>query len=140
MRIMDRFLTTIALALVPAGLMAGGLAMVAQSASSATAASGRSAETRCELRVVEQGAMTTLEGLVFAAGPVSGTYRMTVVSSGRGGGSDIAQSGSFTASSRQPERLGLVSLGGSDGAYTAKLAVSWAGGGASCTKTIGGRV
>jgi hypothetical protein len=137
---MSRFSRRLSAALVPATLLGGAVVMQASNVSQAFAGPGSADPTRCELRVVERGSMTTLEGLVFTTTSMRGNYRMTVVSSGGGGGSDIEQSGSFNATSRQPESLGQVSLGGSGGTYTAKLTVKWDGGSTSCTKRVGGRL
>ena len=94
---------------------------------------------RCEIRVSKRGGTTTLEGVVFASAPLTGSYRLSVGSSGGGGGSDIDQSGSFSAKPGEPANLGVVSLGGTAGTYSADLTIKWNGGESRCTQHVGGK-
>lgn len=121
--------------LVPA-LMAVSLA-AASAASLQPAHAGDGA--RCEIRVSTRGGTTTLEGVVFASAPVAGSYRLSVGSTGAGGGSDIDQSGNFSAKPGEPVNLGVVSLGGPAGTYSAELTIKWNGGTSRCSQRAGGR-
>ena len=94
---------------------------------------------RCEIRVSKRGGTTTLEGVVFSSAPVAGSYRLSVGSSGGSGGSDIDQSGNFSAKPGEPANLGGVNLGGAAGTYSADLTIKWNGGASHCTQHVGGR-
>ena len=124
-----------AVALLPVAIAAGAVSMTGMVVQPAHAGDG----TRCEIRVSRRGGMTTLEGVVMASGSITGSYRLSVTSSGRGGGSDIDQSGDFSARPGEPASLGVVSLGGG-GAHTADLTVRWNGGSHHCSQRVGGQI
>jgi hypothetical protein len=92
----------------------------------------------CEIHVERQGGTVTLEGLVFAEMPVSGSYRLHVSQGGGGGSSRINQGGDFEAAPGEPESLGTVSRG-SGGAYSATLEVRWNGGTTGCSAGTPGK-
>lgn len=121
--------------LVPAFIAAAVAPAMAASFQPAHAGDG----ARCEIRVSKRGGTTTLEGVLFASAPVSGSYRLSVGSSGGGGGSDIDQSGNFSAKPGEPVNLGAVSLGGPAGTYSAELTIKWNGGASRCSQHAGGR-
>lgn len=98
-----------------------------------SASAGNNGAVRCEIDVRDSGGGVTLQGRVYAKTGVEGSYRMRVSSTS---GSNINQSGGFSASPGSPGDLGLVSLGGS-GSYTARLEVSWDGGATTCTERGG---
>ena len=91
---------------------------------------------RCEIRVGHEDGGVVLEGFVFAAAPMSGTYEMHISQSGGGNSSDITQGGEFSVDAGSSEPLGSVSLSG--GAYTARLSVEWDGGSIDCVERVGG--
>ena len=136
---MSRFLRLSAAAMAPVALIAG-VACVTNSAGSPAYAGGSGDGTRCEIKVAKRSGMTTLEGFVVAPAAISGSYRISVTSSGSGGGSDIDQSGAFTAKPGQPVSLGVVSMGGSAGSYNAELTVKWNGGSTHCAEHVGGKI
>ena len=139
---MSRLSRLSAVALLPVFLpVAIGLGVVALTGPAAQPAhaGGGGDGARCEIRVSKRGGATTLEGFVVAASPISGSYRISVTSSGGGGGSDIDQSGQFSAGPGGPVSLGVVSLGGSPGGYRADLTVKWNGGSTRCSETASGR-
>lgn len=124
-----------ALAFVPLAIAAGVVSRTGTIVQTAQAADG----VHCEIRVGKRSGMTTLEGVVFASAPISGSYRLSITSSGGSGGSDIDQSGTFSAGSHEPASVGVVSLGGVAGAYAADLTIKWNGGSNSCSQHIGGK-
>lgn len=88
---------------------------------------------RCEIRVDYERGSVVLEGIVFARGPVSGSYQMRVSQTGGAGSSEITQSGEFAVSSGSTGSLGVVSLSNRAGGYVARLRVQWKGGTVDCT-------
>ena len=128
------FIRWTAAAVLPVALAAG---VIATAGTGAPAVAGDA--TRCEIAVSKRGGMTALEGVVYAQKGLAGTYRLSVTATGAGGGSDIDQSGDFSAGAGQSASLGVVSLGGTAQTYRAELTVKWSGGSTSCSKQIGGR-
>ena len=102
-------------------------------------AAGTSDGTRCEFKIGKRSGMTTLEGVVASQAAISGSYRISVSSVG-GGGSDIDQSGAFSAKPGQTVSLGVVSMGGTPGRYAADLTVTWNGGSTHCTEHVDGKI
>ena len=125
-----------AVAVLPVALAAGVAATTGTVVAPAHAASDG---VRCEITVSKRGGITTLEGVVLASKSVSGSYRLSVTTSGGSGGSDIDQSGAFSASAGQSSSLGVVSLGGTANLASAQLSVKWNGGSTQCSQRIGGR-
>lgn len=107
-------------------LLAGGFAFTGSGEASSGAVT-------CQLRMEGSGSASRLTGIVHAKAPVDGSYRLRVTSSGNGGGSNITQSGEFSATPGVPATLGVVSLGGG-GTFQAELQVSWSGGTVRCTR------
>ena len=137
---MSYFTRLAAVALVPVALTVGTIATTGTVVEPAHAG-GTGDGTRCEIKVSKRGGMTTLEGVVFASSSIQGSYRISVASaSGGGGGSDIDQSGAFSAKPGAPASLGVVSIGGSPGSYTAEMTVKWNGGSTRCSERIGGKI
>lgn len=104
-----------------------------------TANSGQahSNETRCEIVTETSGGMITLQGVVHADTPLSGSYTFRVESAGGGGGSNIRQGGSFSAAPGQPAKLGRVMLGGGGAVYDATLGVDTNVGRFTCHERAG---
>lgn len=136
---MPRLSRLSAVAALPVALALGVLSMTGPVAEPAFAG-GSGDGTRCEIRVGKRGGTTTLEGFVVAPSSISGSYRISVTSLGGGGGSDIDQSGQFSAGPGGPVSLGVVSLGGSSGGYRADLTVKWNGGSTRCSESASGRI
>jgi hypothetical protein len=136
---MSRLLSFAASALASVALIAVIAAMPVAGEAGAQAA-GTSDGTRCELKVGKRSGMTTLEGFVSATSTISGSYRISVTSAGGGGGSDVDQSGAFTAKSGQSVSLGVVSMGGTPGKYTADLTVTWNAGSIQCIEHVDGKI
>ncbi len=111
----------------------------ALSGAALTANSGHahSNETRCEIVTETSGGMITLQGVVHADTPLSGSYTFRVESAGGGGGSNIRQGGSFSAAPGQPAKLGRVMLGGGGAVYDATLGVDTNAGRFTCHERAG---
>lgn len=111
----------------------------ALSGAALTANSGQahSNETRCEIVTETSGGMVTLQGVVHAEAPLSGSYTFRVESAGGGGGSNIRQGGSFSAAPGQPAKLGKVTLGGGGAVYDATLGVDTNAGRFTCHERAG---
>jgi len=111
----------------------------ALSGAALTANSGQahSNETRCEIVTETSGGMITLQGVVHADTPLSGSYTFRVESAGGGGGSNIRQGGSFSAAPGQPAKLGRVMLGGGGAVYDATLGVDTNAGRFTCHERAG---
>jgi hypothetical protein len=90
---------------------------------------------RCEIRAEPNGRGVLLEGLVFAAEPISGSYRFRISQRGAGGSSQINQGGEFEATPGEPESLGTISIGSGPNSFTATLTVSFDGGTVDCSST-----
>jgi hypothetical protein len=78
----------------------------------------------CQIRVDQRAGSIVLEGLVFAAGTVSGSYELKVWQHGAGS-SSISQSGDFAMPAGGSSSLGMVSLSKGAGGYGATLKVNW---------------
>lgn len=110
-----------------AALFGGPIAVVSLVvASSETVAAPTPATLHCELHSKRVGDAVVLDGSVMSSVPLAGHYHLTVVSSGRGGPSNIAQSGDFEVAPGHPGAAGHVTVGGSIGAITATLSVTMA--------------
>lgn len=127
---MLKFLVAAGIAPLVLGIGAAGLASAGGSASATE-------PTRCEIRAVSAGGMTSLEGLVHAAAPVSGSYSFRIRGGGSAGTSNIQQGGEFYAAPGEPALLGSVSLGGRGARYDASLTVTIGGRTLECHETIG---
>ncbi|WP_274426600.1 curli-like amyloid fiber formation chaperone CsgH [Chelativorans sp. YIM 93263] len=117
---------------------AAGIALaVSATALMAGSGSAHSDTARCEVLVTSAGGSTTLEGVVHAERPMSGSYTFRVESSGASGSSNIKQGGDFSASPGHPAKLGRVMLGGSGSVFDATLEIETPGGRLECTKRAG---
>lgn len=94
-------------------------------------------ETRCEIVTETSGGMVTLQGVVHAEAPLSGSYMFRVESASGGGGSNIRQGGSFTAAPGQPAKLGRVMLGSQGSVFDATLDVDSSAGRFTCSERAG---
>lgn len=124
----------LAIGLLP---LAGAIGIDAGGGGSAQAAASG---LRCEIRVHEQSAGVTLEGVVHANAAVTGSYRLEVSKTGGGGSSDISQSGEFSAGPGELGSLGTVMLGGDPGAYVARLEVTAGGVRVECSEHFSGEL
>lgn len=117
---------------------AAGVALaISATALMAGSGSAHSDTARCEVLVTSEGGSTTLEGVVYAEKPMSGSYTFRVESSGGSGSSNINQGGNFSASPGNPASLGRVMLGGSGSVFDATLEVETPDGRLECTKRAG---
>lgn len=112
---------------------------VALSGTALMAGSGEahSGDTRCEIVKETSGGMVTLQGVVHAETPLSGSYMFRVESAGGGGGSNIRQGGSFTAAPGQPATLGRVMLGSRGTVFDATLDIDSDAGRFTCSERAG---
>lgn len=122
-----RVVAALALILIPAGALAT-MATGAQPGGS----------LRCEIRATPEGGVVALEAIAYADKGVSGTYSFHVESAGGAGGTNIEQSGEFSAASGRPATLGTVTLGGNGAIYDAKLKITVGDKSISCAERIGG--
>jgi hypothetical protein len=123
---------------LPAALGIGAAGAIDGSIERVGAGQHASQPLRCEIQVKEHSNSVAIEGVVFAKTAVEGSYQLRVSKSGGAGGSDINQSGDFSAGPGEPSTLGTVSLGGDGGSYVAKLTVTWDGGSIECTERVRG--
>lgn len=124
----------LAVRLVPLALGLGVIGMAGSAIHDKADAGQNSAGARCEIVVSKRGGGVELTGIVYAKTPVHGSYVLTVSKSGSGGGSDISQSGDFSAAPGKPGYLGNVMIGGDGGAYVAKLRIKSSDGSAECVE------
>lgn len=122
-----RGLAALALILIPAGALAT-MAIGAQPDGS----------LRCEIRARPEGGVVVLDAIAHADKGVSGTYSFQVKSAGGAGGTNIEQSGAFSAASGRSATLGTVTLGGNGAIYDAKLKLIVGDKSISCAERIGG--
>jgi hypothetical protein len=122
---------------IPLALGLGVMVVASQASEHAAPAKAEAGPIRCEIQVKHEGGGVQLEGVVFASDAIAGSYRMQVRKTSAGGSSNVSQGGDFSAGPDAPARVGLVTLGGDDGAYSAKLKVTWTGGSVECEETIG---
>ena len=87
---------------------------------------------RCEIQTTPGGG---LAAVVHATVAVNGSYTFKVVSSTRGGSSNINQGGPFSANAKAMVTLGSVSVG-PRASYDATLTVTANGSTATCTDPI----
>ncbi|WP_210191736.1 curli-like amyloid fiber formation chaperone CsgH [Rhodomicrobium vannielii] len=118
--------------------LALGLGVMVVASEHGAAASAESGPIRCEIKVLRDGGGVQLEGMVFASDKVAGSYRLQVRKTSGGGSSNVNQGGNFSAAPDAPAKVGMVTLGGDDAAYSAKLQVTWSGGTVECEESVGG--
>lgn len=131
------FRRNIARAALCAGVLAMGGAAAGDDAGAGWFTSDR---VECEIKVTPGPSGTQLQGVVHARDTVSGRYELSVEQDGMSGHSMINQAGGFDAIPDTPARLGVVTIGGDGGGYTAKLKVHADGETFTCAKRVGGRV
>jgi hypothetical protein len=78
----------------------------------------------CAISVEHRAGSIVLEGEVFAAGAVSGSYQLKIWQHGAGS-SAISQGGDFAMPAGGSSSLGMVSLSKGAGSYAATLKVNW---------------
>jgi len=98
------------------------------------AAADARAASHCEIRVYKRGGATNVEGVLYAGGPVWGSYRLTV-NGGPAGAPDKDESGGFSASPTGSTSLGQIVVG--PGTYSAHMTVRWKGGETTCAQHVG---
>lgn len=64
----------------------------------------------CSVHGLSQGRSTTFQGQIAGTSALSGTYRLTVIKSGRGGRSRIAQAGTFSLEAGGSVLVGSMTL------------------------------
>lgn len=124
------------------GLIAPALAVLGVAATGASVdgqAQANGAALKCSIAVERLGSAVELKALVSAPREASGSYRLTVTTSGGGNSSAIDQSGGFTAGGRGAEVISRVMLGG-DGKFTARLSVTADGRTVECRERVGGSI
>jgi hypothetical protein len=90
------------------------------------------ADATCQLRVTDRGSMIEIEPIITASGTMDGSFDLAIT----GGGTQINQSGGFSAQAGTPVSLGVMNLAlGSR--YNAKLKINWNGGSIRCTEVLG---
>jgi curli production assembly/transport CsgH protein len=115
------------------------LVLISAGALATIATAGQSVRpVRCEIRVMPEGDMVSLEALAHADRNVSGTYSFHVESTGQTGGTNIEQGGAFSAAPGSPATLGAVTLDPKGAVYDARLEVTVDGKSIGCADQIGG--
>ncbi len=116
-----------------------GALVLALTAPALLAGSGeaQSGPVRCDVLATSDGGMVTLEGVVHAEMPTSGSYVFRVRSVGGSSDTSINQGGDFSAGPGQPARVGEVTLGGSGAIFDATLDVETPEGRLSCSERAG---
>lgn len=120
--------------LIPA---AAGLAAISATALMAGSGAAHSDFARCEISTTTSGGMTTLQGVVHADQPISGSYVFRVETVGGSGSSNIRQGGGFSASPGEPEKLGSVMLSSAGSVFEATLELDTSNGRLECSKRTG---
>ncbi len=105
--LMMRILSPLAAVLLPLGTSFAAAALA--DGESLPDGGKRATLPACEIHVAHEAGSVVLEGQVFAAHPVSGTYQLRVWQEGAGSNS-ISQGGEFTVPAGGSASLGLVSL------------------------------
>lgn len=116
-----------------------GLGLAGATIGSGTAGPAAAGPLRCEIAATKANGMVTLEGVLRADQPVTGSYTFRVTGAGGGGSTNIAQGGGFMAGPEGPVSLGQVMLGGGS-AYDASLEVSAGGATVTCSERVGGAI
>jgi len=93
---------------------------------------------RCEIQRISPGEMTSLQGVIETDKAVSGTYEFRVVSSGRGGQSNVRQGGAFSATSGGVVKLASIMVGGSGTSFDASLEITLNGKTIECSDSRSG--
>ncbi|TWD51102.1 hypothetical protein FB480_10564 [Agrobacterium vitis] len=91
----------------------------------------------CDIRTSQSGGQITLNALASTDRSVNGNYTFHVSSTGASNGTNIDQSGAFSASPGKPATLGSVMLDASGATYKATLELTVDKKTVRCTKRIG---
>lgn len=91
----------------------------------------------CDIRTSQSSGQVTLNAVAQAATSVNGNYTFHVSSTGGSNGTNIDQSGSFSATPGKPATLGTVMLDARGTTYKATLDITVDKQKISCTKRIG---
>ena len=116
------------------GLGVAGLAM------GAGAASSSDGPLRCEIKTGSMNGAITLQGVIHADVPVSGSYRFKVASAGGAGNTNMSQGGAFAAGPGETAMLGKVMLGNAGAIYDATLEIESDGMAVECEERVGGAI
>lgn len=113
------------------------IAALALTLSPAGAALALPTAAQCEIDVLSTPQGIVLRPVARSRTGVSGSYQLSVDTSGPAGRSAVSQGGDFSVRGGRSEGLGSIALGRSSGAVVvARMNLSWAGGQASCTRRI----
>lgn len=113
---------------------------VAALAMGAGAASSSDEPLRCEIMTGSMNGAITLQGVIHADVPVSGSYRFKVASSGGAGNTNMSQGGHFTAAPGEEVMLGKIMLGNAGAIYDATLEIETDGMAVECEERVGGAI
>jgi hypothetical protein len=91
----------------------------------------------CDIRTSQSGGQITLNALASTDSDINGNYAFRVTSTDSSNGTNINQSGTFSATSSKPAMLGSVMLGANGAAYKATLDITVDKQKISCSKRIG---
>ena len=100
-------------------------------------ASAAGKSTTCEIIGTANGGMLSIQGVVHASAPVSGSYQMQVNGQGPGGSSDSSQGGDFTASAGDAVTLGQMMVSNGGGTYDVTLSLDANGSTIRCQNRFG---
>ncbi len=78
---------------------------------------------RCEIETSSNRGMTTMQGVIYSDQKVRGTYRFSLKSKGRSGGTNIQQGGEFSVGRDGHAGLGMINIGGRVSDYKVRLKV-----------------
>lgn len=104
----------------------------------ASGAAGAQPEpVQCDIDILRTPQGIVLRPTARSTTAVSGSYQLSVNTSGPDGQSDVSQGGDFSVRADRAETLGTVALGGpSRGHVTARLDLAWPGGQTRCARQI----
>lgn len=91
----------------------------------------------CDIRTSQSGGQITLNAVALADRSVNGNYAFRVRSVDSFNGTNIDQSGPFSAGPSKPATLGSVMLGANGATYKATLDITANNQSISCSKRIG---
>jgi len=104
---------------------------------STSGALAQSTSPQCNINVLSTPQGVVLQSTARSRTAVSGSYQLSVETTGPAGRSTVSQGGEFSVRGGSSEALGSLSLGRSSGALVvARMELSWAGGHTSCTRRI----
>ena len=113
------------------------IAALALALSSSGGAQALPTAPQCDIDVLNTPQGIVLQSVARARTAVSGSYQLSVDTSGPTGRSTVSQGGDFSVRGGRSETLGSLFLGRSSGALVvARMDLSWAGGRTSCMRRI----